>query len=50
MGVHAGRLNFRNPASPIGGKTLGCVRTVEEAMNAINLMHAVDPLIAIVIE
>ncbi len=50
MGVHAGRMNFRSPTSPLGGKTLGCVRVIDEAMTAINSMHNIDPLEAIVIE
>ncbi len=50
MGVHAGRMNFNNPANPIGGRTMGCVRVTEEAMTTINFMHNSDPITNIVIE
>lgn len=42
MGVHSGR---QGPNS----KTMGCVRTTDEAVHAIEIMHAIDPLTSITI-
>lgn len=42
MGVHSGR---RGPGSP----TLGCVRSTNDALEAISRLHATDPLTSITI-
>jgi hypothetical protein len=51
MGVHAGRQknDWREPEARLGGRTLGCIRTSEQAMYRINSTHNSDPLRAIVV-
>ena len=51
MGIHAGRAWKVDVLGPrLGGRSLGCVRTTEDAMAAINRTHAVDPLAHVVID
>jgi hypothetical protein len=46
MGVHSGR-TF--DAAALGGKTLGCIRTTDQAMQEIDRIHAMDSLEGIVV-
>ena len=48
MGIHAGRTFGQQ--DKLGGKTQGCVRVSENAMEKINMTHNKDRLEAIVVE
>jgi hypothetical protein len=50
IGVHAGRQTLLSiPDGSPGGKTKGCIRTTQAAMEWINTTHNSDPLRAILI-
>jgi hypothetical protein len=48
MGIHAGRARSAEEAAMMA--TMGCIRTSDAAMQAINALHMIDPLTHILVD